>query len=416
MLARQFVRFAIGKALTLVTLIFCSSMTFAQLEMIPSPAEFDAPHPHKLGSFDVIGLLEAAWVPTSNIKLDSTEESDVQRIFLISGSASSDWPRHAVETSFEVLVQDVADAAHDAQDNEAVSASIAAHYEINDQARLIMGAQRQQSIIGKDHVDQLNGFKHGLSTNDLFQVGSEWSLKGWSLGIEGQLADIYTENDIEFNALQIRQSLDRRELDTTLDLERRFLWGRAYAFTGTQSVRYDASKNLGMSDRDSDGWRIGGGLEFRHGNWQGAMNLIFFAQDFQTTGIEDATSIVGSLDFTYRLNDRFAMSSLIDRSFFETNIEGSAGIYATTYFIGLMYAPTPSSYIKFGPSVSRSRLAGSNSATEQTSLDVEFGSKLSPKVDLIISASSASQTVNDPSLLDQQYDVDSLSFAVRFWR
>ena len=58
---------------------------------------------------------------------------------------------------------------------------------------------------------------------------------------------------------------------------------------------------------------------------------------------------MGSLSVTYRAADHHAVTASADRSFFESNIEGSPGVYTTNYFVGLMFAPNPTSYLKIGP-------------------------------------------------------------------
>ncbi len=403
------------RSITFVLLCLVPALSWAQLDMLPSPASLQPPHAREIGAFTIGGEIGLAVAPTSNIRLDSTEESDVARFLFASGSAASNGKKLSLTTALDVLVQDVVDPAHDAQDNEAVTASISSRYQLNKEVVLNAALQRQQSIIGKDHVDQLNGFVHGLSTTKVVQLGSDWVSDNWTFGASGQYSDIATVNDVEYTNQVMRQSLDRQEFETTLEAQHAFSKGQVYAFMGTQSIRYEASENLGMTDRNSDGWRLGSGFELKQGRWQYALNAIAFGQNFATASIKDVRSVVGSLEVRYQPGNQFAAIGLVDRGFFETNIEGSAGIFTTTYFVGVMFSPTESSAIKAGPSFSRSRLAGSNSATEQTAIDIEYEWRFSSRASLFLSTSIARQTVNDPMLLDQQYDVELGSLSISFY-
>lgn len=404
------VPFAKMRALTTLGLgLMMSSVATAQLAMVPSPSTFDTPPEHKVGDFDVTGQVQAVLELTSNIRLDSTEESDAIRKVALSGGASSDWDRHFLSANIGITAQDVAGSAHDAQDNETLSASLMAHYQVNTSFKLIGSLAQDESIIGKGHVDELSGFKHGVSTNQTVQLGGEWAAEEWVYSVSGQWADIMNENDVEYNNEAERQSLDREEFDTTLSASKSVSWGRMYAYTGTQSVRYLASEDMGMTNRDSDGWRVGGGFEFQRGDWQSALNAIYFAQDFKTQSIENEASVVGSLSVMYRAADHYAVTASVDRSFFESNIEGSPGVYTTSYFVGLMFAPNPTSYLKIGPSFTRNHVADYVGTTERTALDLAYEWKLTSRSNLLLSVSYASQKANDPALLAQQYDVNTVS-------
>lgn len=118
---------------------------------------------------------------------------------------------------------------------------------------------------------------------------------------------------------------------------------------------------------------------------------------------------MGSLPVTYRAADHYAVTASADRSFFESNIEGSFGVYATSYFVGLMFAPNPTSDLKIGPSFTRNHAADYVGTTERTALDLAYEWKLTSRSNLLLSGSYASQKANDPALLAQQYDVNTVS-------
>ena len=139
------------------------------------------------------------------------------------------------------------------------------------------------------------------------------------------------------------------------------------------------------------------------------LTAIYFAQDFKTKSIENEASVVGSLSVTYLAADHYAVTASVDRSFFESNIEGSPGVYTTSYFVGLMFVPSPTSYLKIGPSFTRNHAADYVCTTERTALDLAYEWKLTSRSNLLLSVSYASQKANYPALLAQQYDVNTVS-------
>lgn len=389
-------------------LVMCvSSSAFAQLATVSAPQGFGQPKGIKLGTFNISTRAEAGLTPTSNIRLDSSEESDIKRILALSGSANSEWQRHNLAASIDIFAQDAADSAHEAQDNEALSASLLSRIELGGHAILRGGLQRQQSIIGKNHVDQLNGFLHGTSTNTMATFGTEWDNQQWFVSAMGQMASVKNDTDVQGVDEVMEQSLDRKESQMTLQSGRHFSWGNVYGFVGAQTIDYDASLSLQMGSRDSDGWRVGGGVQFARGKLRGAVSAITFTQDFDTDSIRDLHATVGTVQLGYQISERFALSGLMQRNFSESNIEGSAGIFTSTYFAGLMYSPTQQIYFKVGPAYNRSQLADSGSATKRVSWEWASVWQAHPRAALSFAVSHSSQGVNDPGMAGQQYDETS---------
>jgi hypothetical protein len=388
-------------------LLLVTNSALAQLSTVSAPAGFGQSTGVKMGSFNVSSRAEAGISPTSNIRLDSSEESDIKRILALSGSANSDWQRHNLAASIDFFAQDAADSAHDAQDNEALSASLLSRFELGGNAILRGGLQRQQSIIGKNHVDQLNGFLHGTSTNTMVSYGAEWDNSQWFLSAMGQMANVKNDTDVQGIDDVMEQSLDRNESQVTLQSGRHYPWGNVYGFVGAQAIDYDASLSLQMGSRDSDGWRVGGGAQFSHGRLRGAVSAITFTQNFDTNSILNLHATVGTVQLGYQLSERFTLSGLLQRNFSESNIDGSAGIFTSTYFAGVMYSPAPQIYFKLGPAYNRSQLADSSSATKRVSWEWASVWQVHPRAAVSFAASHSSQGVNDPGMAGQKYDETS---------
>ncbi len=392
--------------------LLLQSSAFAQLATVAAPQGFEQPADVKFGNFNVSSRAEAGLSPTSNIRLDASEESDIKRILSLSGNANSDWQKHNLAASINFFAQDAADSAHEAQDNEALSGSLMSRFELGGNTILRGGLQRQQSIIGKNHVDQFNGFLHGTTTSSMASYGVEWDNQRWFVSGMGQYVDVFNDTDVQGVDDVMEQSLDREESQLTLQAGRHFAWGNAYAFVGSQAINYDASASIQMSNRDSDGWRAGAGVEFSHGRLRGAVSAITFTQDFDTNTIKDLHATVGTVQVGFQINPQFSLSGLLQRNFSETNIEGSAGIFTNTYFVGVMYSPTPKFYFKLGPAYNRSQMSDSSMATKRVSWEWASVWQIHPRAALSFAASHSDQRVNNPAMLSQQYDETSGTLSV----
>jgi len=386
----------------------------AQLVTVPAPPGFEQPVNTRLGGFVLGTRAEAGLVSTSNIRLDPAEESDTKRILALSANASSDWQKHNLAASVDYFAQDAADSRHDDLDNEALSGALRGRYELGGNAIARASLQRQQSLVGKNHVDQLNGFLHGTTTSSMAGYGLEWDNQRWFLSAMGQYVDVMNDTDIKTVDAVMVESLDRKEAQGTLQAGRHFSWGNVYGFVGSQAIRYAASASLTLADRDSSGWRAGAGTQFSHGKLRGAVSAIRFAQDFDTTSIRNTFATVGTVQLNYQLSQQFALSGLLQRSFSETNIPDTAGIFTTTYFLGMLYAPAQSWYVKLGPAFNRDQLADSSLATKRVSWEGQAVWQAFPRVAFSLSASHSDQRVTDPSMLSQQYDDTSVTLSAVF--
>jgi hypothetical protein len=385
-------------------LLFPCSLAFGQLSTVPAPAGFGQPSGAKFADYHVSARAEAGLAPTTNIKLDPSEESDIKRIISLSATADADWQRHDLAASVNFFSQNAADSAHDMQDNNAFSGSLNGRYELRANTILRAGLQRQQSIIGKDHVDQLNGLLHGTATSSMANYGAEWDNSRWFVSAMGQFVDVINDSNTQDAGNVIVQSLDRKESQLTIQSGRRVDWGNIYAFAGGQTVSYAASDTVQFARRDSEGWRIGGGAEFLVGSVRGAVSIIKFTQNFDTDSIPDLHATVGTAQFNYQISEKLLMSVLLQRNFSETNIAGVAGIFTSTYFAGVRYTPAATLYFKLGPAYNRSQLAGTSIATKRVSWEWASVWQFHDRAALSIGISHSRQGVNDTAMMSQQYD------------
>jgi len=389
------------------------SAALAQVAGLPAPASATGPNALVLGDFRVTSQAQAGLTHSSNIRLDASEQADNKAVVSLGGNAESTWQRHHLAASVSAFAQDVQERRHDDLDNETLSGSLQGRFELGGGAIVRGALQRQQSLIGKNHVDQLNGLLHGTSTTDLGSYGLEWDSPRWFLSATGQQARMHNESDVATAGKAEVQALDRTERQATLQVGRHLSQGNVYGFVGTQAIDYDAAPGLALQERDSRGWRAGAGSQFRFGKWQGALSAIRFTQNFDGAAIRDQHAVVGTLQLNYPLRDTLTLSSLLQRSFAETSIDGIAGIYTRTLFLGLVQSFSPQWYVKAGPAWHRDQLASSSMATRRTSWEAQTVWQWHPRAALVLDLSWTRQRASDARLLAQQFKETSASLSLQ---
>jgi hypothetical protein len=391
--------------------ILASTQAAAQLQSLPTPPTFEPHTPLRVHGFDLGFRGEASLAPTSNVRLNQAEDADTRRTVVLSGNAASAWQKHNLMGSVDIVRQDLADSKNKSLNNNTFSGSLLSRWEIGGGRILRGGVQRQETIIGHDHVDQLNGFVNGVATTTSGTYGIEWENAKYFVSLMGQHNDVTNDSELLAGNALLNQSLDRNEDQATLQAGRRYAWGSAYAFAGTQGINYEASGGA-SPDRDSEGHRFGAGLQFMRGNMRGSASMITFSQDFDTPLIDNLDATVGTLDFGVMFGQQFAVTTLAQRAFAETNIPGIAGVFTNTFFIGGMYAPKQDLYFKLGPSYNRSQLAGNAAATKRKGWDFTSAWQVNKHVELTLGMSYVDQTANDSMLAGQVYDETSGKLAL----
>jgi hypothetical protein len=382
-----------------------ASCASGQLATIPSPPGFEQPGSAGIAyaGYQLGFRAEAGLVPTSNIRMDPSEEADTKRIFALSAMANSDWKKHNLSAELDYFVQDAFDSAYEAQDNHTLSGSLRTRVELGNNMIFRGALARQSTIIGNNHVDRFNGFINGTAINDSLTSGFEWDNQTWFVSGMGNYVDVLNETDnLDLDQL-LSQSLDRQEWQFTLQVGKHMPWGNAYVFIGDQGIDYTSSGMGEMPNRDSDGWRVGTGAQWTSGKLNGSASAIAFRQVFDTNEIRALDAVVGTLQVSYQLRPELSLATLVQRSFAETNIEGYAGLFTHTYFIGMVYAASEKLYLKLGPSINRSQVSNASMATTRSALEFSAGWQINPSVEWFFGVTLTDQSANDPALASQQY-------------
>lgn len=403
-----------GTQLALLLALMLPSATHAQTAPLSTPEGFEPFSGLSYAGFNFYNRIQAGVIWTDNVRLDPSEESDTKHLFSLDSVARSDWQRHALALTVDYAQLEAQDTP--GQESESLSGSVSGQIDLSETLSLTLGALRQESIIDKNNPMQFNGNLNGTTRNDTLESALAWDNEKHFVKLLTRYEDVDNDTDINVTDLSRVQSQDRREIDGTLQYGRYYPWGQAYVLGGPQQVKYTGSEVVLPEDRDSRGGRLGVGAEFQHGQLKGIVRLIGFSQNFNAPTIATVTSAVGTAQLTYTLTPQWGLAGIAERSFTETNIEGSGGLFTNLVGVGALSVPWPSVYIKLGPTYRFYQIAGTSLEATSNTLDLTVAWQAMDRLELLLNASVFDQTVNDDFLADNEYSENAatLSAVVTF--
>lgn len=382
----------------------------AQVAPVPTPPGFEQPSGLSFGGFNFFTRLQAGMTATDNIRLDPTEESDLKKVLAVDAIAQSAWQRHALAATVSYVDQKAVDITD--QESEALSATLSGRYDFTEEFNLRLGALSQGSIVGKNDPNQFSGNLNGTTQTETLEAALGWDNKRYFANLLARFQDVANDTDIQVTDLSRIQSQDRKEYNLTLEAGKHYPWGKASVFGGPTRVTYSGSEVVLPEDRDSDGGRAGASVEFKHGDLQGVFRLIGFAQYFNAPTIDAVVSGVGTAQLTYKIDDEWSAGAVLQRSFDETNIETSGGLFTNLAAVAAIWRPWEKVYLKAGPAYRFYEIAGTTLEAESFSLDATAAWQIHPRVELMFNASVSNQIVNDAFLSELQYGETSATISV----
>lgn len=403
-----------GVQLTLLLALMLPTAIHAQTAPLPTPAQFEPFADLSYAGFNFYNRLQAGVTWTDNVRLDPSEESDTKHLISLDSVARSDWQRHALAFTVDYAQLEAQDTP--GQESESLSASVSGQIDVSETLSLTLGALRQESIVDKNNPMQFNGNLNGTTSSDTLEGSFAWDNEKHFVKLLARYEDVDNDTDINVTDLSRVQSQDRRETEGTLQYGRHYTWGQAYLLGGPQQVKYTGSVVVLPEDRDSQGGRLGVGVEFQQGQLEGIVRLIGFSQSFNAPTIATVTSAVGTAQLTYTISPQWGLAGIAERSFTETNIEGSGGLFTNLVGVGALHMPWPSVYVKLGPTYRFYQIAGTSLEATSNTLDLTLAWQAMDRVELLLNASVFDQTVNDDFLADNEYSENAatLSAVVTF--
>lgn len=382
----------------------------AQVAPLPPVPGFEKPSGLKLGTFNFFTRTQAGLQATDNIRLDPTEESDFKRIFAFNGVAQSDWEKHALAATIGYVDQQALDIRD--QKSNALSGTISGRYDFTDDLNLRLGALSEESIIGKNDPLQFNGNLNGTTQTNTLEGALGWDDKSTFVNLLSRYQDISNDTDISVTDLSRVQSQDREEYNLTLEVGKHYGWGKASVFAGPIRIRYSGSAIILPEDRDSEGGRAGVSLQYQDGNLTGLFRAIGFAQYFNAPTIGEVVSAVGTAQLSYKIDDTWGIGGVLERTFDETNIETSGGLFTNLAGVAALYRPRDDIYIKAGPTYRFYEIEGTTYEAESFTFDVTAAWQVHDRVELMFNSSISNQIVNDAFLSDLQYSEANATISV----
>ncbi|UUX48462.1 outer membrane beta-barrel protein [Nisaea acidiphila] len=382
----------------------------AQTAPLPPVQGFEQPSGLKLGGFDFFTRAQAGIQATDNIRLDPTEEADLKRVLALNAVARSSWEKHALAATVGYVSQQALDIRD--QKSDALSGTLSGRYDFTDEVNLRVGLLSEESIIGKNDPLQFNGNLNGTTQTNTLEAALGWDDKTYFVNVLSRYQDISNDTDIDVTVVSRVQSQDREEYNLTVEAGKHYGWGKASVFGGPIRIRYSGSEIILPEDRDSEGGRAGISIQYQEGNLTGLFRAIGFAQYFNAPTIGDVISGVGTAQLSYKIDDEWGVGGVIERTFDETNIETSGGLFTNLAGIAALYKPRSDVYIKAGPTYRFYEIEGTPYEAESFTLDMAAAWQVHERVELVFNSSISNQIVNDAFLADLQYSEANATISV----
>ncbi len=403
-------RTTVASLMLLLTGLAATPSAMAQIAPLPPVSGFEQPSGLSFGGFKFYNRIQAGLMATDNIRLDPTEESDFKKIFAFNAGAQSDWEKHAVAATVSYVDQKAVDVSD--QKSSALSGTISGRYDFTDALNLRLGALNEGSIIGKNDPLQFNGNLNGTTQTNTLEAALGWDDKKYFVNLLSRYQDVSNDTDIDVTIVSRVQSQDREEYNLTLEAGQHYSWGKASVFSGPIRIRYSGSDFILPEDRDSEGGRVGIGAEFAQGNLSGLVRVIGFAQYFDAPTIGKVISGVGTAQLTYKIDDQWGVGGALQRTFDETNIQTSGGLFTNLAAVSALYRPADDIYLKLGPTYRFYTIEGTPYEAESFTLDATAAWQVHDRVELMFNASASNQLVNDAFLSNLQYSESSATVSV----
>ncbi|WP_420402302.1 outer membrane beta-barrel protein [Nisaea sp.] len=382
----------------------------AQTAPLPSVQGFEQPSGLVYGGFEFFTRAQAGMQLTDNIRLDPTEETDFKRVLAINGVARSTWKRHALAATLGYVDQQALDLRD--QKSNALSGTLSGRYDFSDEFNLRGGILSEESIIGKNDPLQFNGNLNGTTQTNTLESAFGWDDKSHFVNLLGRYQDISNDTKIDVTDVNRLQSQDRVEYNLTLEAGKHYSWGKASVFGGPIRIRYSGSDFILPEDRDSDGGRAGISIQYQQGNLSGLFRAIGFAQYFNAPTIGEVISAVGTAQLSYQIDETWGVGGVLERTFDETNIETSGGLFTNLAGIAALYKPREDIYVKVGPTYRFYEIEGTPYEAESFSFDATAAWQVHDRVELMFNASASNQIVNDAFLSNLQYSEANATVSV----
>jgi hypothetical protein len=375
---------------------------WAQDVPLGAPAGFEKGADLSLGGFAFFNRIQTGLQATNNIRQDPTEEEDLKTLFEAAAVARSTWKEHALAFTASHVRQNAVET--DDQSSSASSGTISGRYDFSKNLNVTGGLLHIEDIVGKNDPNQFSGNLNGTTVTDTIEGALNWQGQDYFVSVDGRFNEVDNTTDLALTVVSRIQQQNRAESIATVQIGKKYPWGKAYIVGGAQRYHYSGSDVILPEDRDSQGARGGVGLEFQSGAWQGIFRVFGFAQYFDAPTIGHTIDVVGTGQLIWNIDDKVGMAGKVERNFEEVNIETSAGLFTNIASVGLRYQFHDDAYLKLGPTYRFYQIEGTTVEAESYTFDATVAWQVHERVELLLNASIANQLVNDSLISELQYD------------
>ena len=381
----------------------------AQDAPLPPPQNFERGLGLKTDDWSLYNRIQTGIQSTTNVRQDPTEKSDYKTLFSAIAVAQSTWDKHALAFNASYAYQDALDTEN--QKNDALSGSVSGRIDLTPMLNLKLGFLHTESIVAKNDPEEFSGNLNGETTEDTIEGSIGWVGDSHFIDLQTRYDQVDNTTDIDVTGLARTQIQDRDEWNTTLQIGQKFNWGKAYILAGSTIITYDGSEVILPEDRDSEGGRIGLGLNYVKDKFRADASIIGFSQYFDADTIGPITDYVGLLQASYSLSSKLSVAAKLQRTFDETNITGSAGLFTNLVSAAAQYEFNKDLYVKLGPSYRFYEIENTTWEVEEVQFDATLGWNLMKNVEFLVNGTAYTQTANDAAISTLEYDEIAVTFS-----
>ena len=251
----------------------------------------------------------------------------------------SDWNRHAIKLSAGAQAGfHTHDSADDFIDYDF---EVAGELDITRNAQITGRISTGQSHEARGTPDAPASLAEPVTlVTAAAEIEGNWRLQSFRLNpFASWTLSNFEDVSTQAGAIANQDDRDRVELEAGLELGYRISRGyEAFLRGSVLSIDYEADADDSGLDRDSEGWRVLGGVKLRLTRLiEGSAAVGFVTRDFADPALETANTASASLGLDWRPTRRLLFSAEGRRDIDETTFDGAAAAISTTIALGSRY-------------------------------------------------------------------------------
>jgi hypothetical protein len=254
--------------------------------------------------------------------------------------ARSGWQRHALSLSAGANIARYQD--YTSEDTEDYWLEAKGRYDLSDRAKLIAGARHAFAHEDRESADDLAAIAPTTYRDDMLYGGIE---QRFDSGLSLRLAGSYRQLDYDNVPNTLLQTNDDRDRDRmTGAIRLGYAMQSGYQWFA-QAALDRRSYRLPLDDagyhRDSSGYRLQTGIQWRRGPFSGDAFIGHMTQDYDDAGLSDVSAPDFGTSLNWQVGTQTTLHVAVERAIEETTQAGASSYLSTSLNAGLSHKLRP---------------------------------------------------------------------------